>query len=99
MSWTEMNIEELAYRLGVDSNEIIEKQSRVKSIIHARKKQGLSQADLAKRLGVTQGRIAQIESGVGTRKLTSDVLLHTLKALGIDFHIVARRRSKRSSKS
>jgi transcriptional regulator with XRE-family HTH domain len=99
MGWTEINTEELAHRLGVDSNEIAEKQSLIKSIVHARKKQGLSQVELAKRLGVTQGRIAQIESGVGTRKLTFDVLLHTLKALGIEFHIVARQRSRRSLKS
>ena len=37
---------------------------------------------LAKKVGVSQPRIAQIESDVGTAKVTFDVLFGVLSALG-----------------
>ena len=36
---------------------------------------------------VLEGRIAQIESGVGTSKVTFDVLLNILNFLGYDFKV------------
>jgi len=42
-------------------------------------------------LGVTQGRIAQIESGIGTAKITFDVLLHIFDVLGYEFKISTRK--------
>jgi transcriptional regulator with XRE-family HTH domain len=43
--------------------------------VKVRKEQKISQAELAKKAGVTQGRVAQIESGVRTSKVSFDVLL------------------------
>jgi hypothetical protein len=40
---------------------------------------------------VTQGRIAQIESGVGTCRVRFDVLLNIVTTLGYDYQIVPRR--------
>lgn len=91
MAWKEMSIEELATSLGVNAAEVREKQKLVRLIVAARKKAHLSQAALAKKLGVTQGRIGQIESGIGTSKITFDVLLNILTVLGYDFKIVSRK--------
>lgn len=91
MAWKEMTIEELAESLGVNPSEVREKQHLIKLIIKARKLNGLSQEGLAKKIGVTQGRIAQIESGVGTAKITFDLLLHILGILGYDFKIVSKK--------
>ena len=91
MPWKEMAIEELAESLGVIANEVREKQKLIDQIIKARKAAGLSQAALAKEVGVSQGRIAQIESSVGTSKITFDVLLNILTQLGFDFKVVPKR--------
>ncbi|HLG19839.1 MAG TPA: helix-turn-helix domain-containing protein [Bdellovibrionota bacterium] len=91
MAWKEMSIEELADSLGVDVGEVREKQRLMALIVRIRKERGLSQAKLAQKVGVTQGRIAQIESGVGTSRVTFDVLLGILGALGYDYRIVTKR--------
>lgn len=86
-----MSIEELAESLKVNLSEVREKQKLIALIVKERKAIKMSQATLAKKVGVTQGRIAQIESGVGTSKVTFDILLNVLLALGFDFKISARR--------
>ena len=91
MAWKETNFEKLAKSLGVDPAEVREKQKLMELISEARKARGLSQAALAKKLGVSQGRIAQIESGVGTAKVTFDVLLNVLRTLGYEIKIVAKK--------
>ena len=91
MAWKKMKPEELAESLGVSAAEVREKQKLIKLIIEARKKRKLSQAELAKKVGVTQGRIAQIESGVGTSRISFDVLLNISTELGYDYHIVSKR--------
>ena len=91
MAWKETNFEKLAKSLGVNPVEVREKQKLIELIIDARTDKGLSQAALAKKMGVSQGRVAQIESGIGTAKITFDVLLNVLNELGFDFKIVARR--------
>lgn len=91
MAWKEMNINELAKSLGVNAAEVREKQKIIQLIVKARKEQKLSQAALAKKIKLTQGRIAQIESGVGTSKITFDVLLNILVALGFDFKILPKK--------
>ena len=88
MAWKEMTVEELAKNLGVNAKEVQEKQKLMQLIVKVRKEKGLSQAGLAKKVGVSQSRIAQIESGVGTAKVTFDVLLNILMALGYNFKIV-----------
>lgn len=91
MAWKEMTIEEIAESLGISASEVREKQRLMELIVKARKKAGISQAVLAKKVGVTQGRIAQIETGIGTSKVTFDVLLHILEVLGYDFKIVPKK--------
>lgn len=86
-----MTTEELAKSLGVNAKEVHEKQKLMSLIVKVRKGLGLSQASLAKKVGVSQSRIAQIESGVGTAKVTFDVLLNVLATLGYDFKIVPTR--------
>lgn len=91
MAWKEMSTEELASNLGVNFSEAREKQKLMKLIEKTRKELKLSQAALAKKVGVTQSRIAQIESGVGTAKVTFDILLQVLSTLGYDFKILPKR--------
>jgi transcriptional regulator with XRE-family HTH domain len=91
MPWKEQSIEELADSLGVDIGEVREKQRLMELIVKTRKEKGLSQAKLAEKVGVTQGRIAQIESGVGTSRVTFDVLLDILGTLGYDYKIVTKK--------
>lgn len=91
MAWKEMSLEEVAENLGVKVAEVREKQRLIQQIVKARKKTGLSQVQLAKKVGVTQGRIAQIESGIGTQRISFDVLLHLLTILGYEFKIVSRK--------
>lgn len=91
MAWKEMSIDEIAKNLGVDVAEIRAKQELVQRIVKARQAKGLSQAALAKKVGVSQGRIAQIESGIGTANVTFDVLLHILLVLDYTFKIVTRK--------
>ena len=91
MAWNTMSVEKLAKSLDVSVIEIREKQRLIRLILEARKIRKLSQAVLAKKLGVTQGRIAQIESGIGTSNITFDVLFNILTILGYDLKIVARK--------
>ncbi|HET7318551.1 MAG TPA: helix-turn-helix domain-containing protein [Nitrospirota bacterium] len=91
MAWKEISIEELAKSLGANVTEIREKQRLVGLIVKARKAKKLSQTALAKKLGISQARIAQIESGVGTAKVTFDVLFNMLVALGYDYRVVTKK--------
>ena len=91
MAWKEMTVEEIAASLGVNVSEVREKQHLIQMIIKARKARKLSQAALAKKVGVTQGRIAQIESGIGTANVTLDLLLSILSILGYEFRIVTKK--------
>lgn len=52
---------------------------------------GLSRVELAKRVGVTQSRIAQIESGIGTSKTSFDVLFNIIIVLGFDYEVRLRK--------
>ena len=91
MPWKEIDIEELATTLGVDPIEVREKQKLIALIIKKRKESKLSQTGLAKKIGVSQARVAQIESGVGTSKISFDILFNTLLALGCEFKIIVRK--------
>ncbi len=91
MAWKEMSIEELARNLGVSQAEVREKQKLIQQIIKTRKKSGISQTTLAQMLEVSQSRVAQIESGIGTSRISFDVLLHILVVLGYDFAISTRK--------
>lgn len=91
MAWKEMNIHELAKSLGINPIEVREKHKLIELIIYERKKRKLSQAKLAKKLGITQSRMAQIESGIGTARITFDILLNILLSLGYKFKIVSKK--------
>ena len=91
MAWKEMTVDELAKSLGVDVHEVREKHRLIELIKKARKEKKLSQVQLAKKMGVTQGRIAQIESRVGTAKVTLEILLSIIRELGYEYKIVAKR--------
>ena len=91
MAWKEISVEELAKSLGANVAEIREKQRLVGLIVKARKAKKLSQAALAKKLRISQARIAQIESGIGTAKVTFDVLFNMLVALGYDYRVVTKK--------
>lgn len=91
MVWKAMSVKEVASSLGLSISEVREKQHLMHLIIKARAAKGLSQAALAKKVGVTQARIAQIESGVGTARVTFDVLFNILAVLGYQFHIVTKK--------
>jgi transcriptional regulator with XRE-family HTH domain len=91
MPWKEVSMESLAKTLGVSLAEVREKQRLIDLIVKARKARKLSQAALAKRIGVSQSRIAQIESGVGTARVSFDILLNILVELGYEFRVVAKK--------
>lgn len=93
MPWIEKTPDELARDLGIDIHEVREKLRMSAAIEKRRKEMGLTQAALAKRVGLSQSRIAQIEAGVGTAKVTFDVLLNILRALGVDYRITLKRRA------
>lgn len=91
MSWKELTVNAIAKKYGINAAEVREKQRLVQKIIKARKNLGMSQAQLAKKIAVTQGRIAQIESGIGSQRTSFDVLLHILMVLGYEFRIISRK--------
>ena len=90
MPWQTVTLRQLAKDLGVNYSEVREKQRLVDLIVQARRKQGLTQEALGKRIGVSQPRIAKIESGVGTRKVSFDVLFDILSVLGYEYRVTAR---------
>lgn len=87
MAWKEMTSDEIAKSLGVNKALIREKHHLIDLIKKARKELNLSQAQLAKKIKVTQGRIAQIESKVGTNNVTLEVLLTILSDLNYTYKI------------
>ena len=90
MAWKELSLSELADSLGVSLSEVREKQRLIDQIVKVRRSRRLSQAALAKKLGLSQSRIAQIESGVGTSTISFDVLLSILVTLGYEFKVVTK---------
>lgn len=91
MAWKEVTFDEMARTFGVDPQEIREKHRLIELIKKARKEKDLTQAALGRKIGVTQGRIAQIESRVGTGKVTFEVLFGILRELGYELKVVARK--------
>ena len=91
MPWKDVSIEQLAKSLGANLSEVREKQRLIEMVVKVRKAKKLSQAALAKKLGVSQARIAQIESGIGTSKITFDVIFSILTALGYDYRVVTHK--------
>jgi predicted transcriptional regulator len=91
MPWKELDIDSFAKKLGINASEAREKQKIIQLIVKTRKELDISQAGLAEKIGVSQSRIAQIESGIGTSKISFDVLLNVLTQLGYDYKIVSKK--------
>ena len=91
MPWKTVNIDEWAKELGINMNELRQKDRLITLIVKTRKQRGLTQAQLATLVGVSQPRIAQIENRVKIGKITFDVLLHILDGLGHDYKITTRK--------
>src|SRR3989338_7711537 len=88
MPWKDVDIAQYAKSKGINTAEVRAKQHLMALIAKTRGAAGITQSELGRRVGVSQGRIAQIESGVGTSKITFDVLFHVLAALGKKYSIV-----------
>jgi DNA-binding XRE family transcriptional regulator len=54
-----------------------------------RKKAGLSQAELGRKIGATQARISELEAGLGVQGPTYDVLERIAAACGMSIRIAA----------
>ncbi len=91
MAWKEMTVEELAKSLGTNIIEVKEKQKLIAMIVKIRKAKKMSQTALAKKLDISQARVAQIESGIGTAQITFDILFKILVVLGYDYRVVTKK--------
>lgn len=91
MPWKEVKTKSIAKKMGVDIDRIREKRRLIDLIIKARKKTGLTQAQLAKKLKVSQVRISHIESGIEKSKVSFEILFDILKCLGYQCKVVARK--------
>jgi len=91
MKWKDTDLNELAKTLGINIHEVREKHRLILLIKKIRTEKKISQASLAKRMNITQGRIAQIESRQGTGKVTFEVLLGILRELGYEYRVVVKK--------
>ena len=90
MPWETIDLETWAKELGININELRQKDQLIARIVKTRKQLGLTQTQLATLVGVSQPRIAQIENRVKISKITFDTLLHILDALGHDYKITMK---------
>ncbi len=91
MPWEELDLEKLAEKLGIDYSEVKAKQDLIKKIKSARKKHCITQENLAKSLGKTQSWIAKVESGIGTKNVSFEVLFKILSVMGYDYKITTKK--------
>ena len=80
--------------------ELEEEFSFLREILAARAKAGLTQAEVAERIGTTQSAIARLESGARKHSPSIATLQRYAKALGcrLDVRLVQEGRSTRSRK-
>ena len=91
MTWKDVDLQKWADEMEVDLHEIDQKLKLRDIIIKVRHKKSLSQEELAGVVGISRSRIAQIEDGVKLHKMSFDVLLRVLQALGYSYTISARK--------
>lgn len=80
MDWLDRETE----RRGIDESEIaalVDQMMIEDQLIELRRKRGISQATLARRMGVTQPLVARLEAG-GAKNLTLATIARTTAALG-----------------
>ena len=91
MPWKKIDTEKFAKELGIDIETIKAKHELIDKIKKARAKQGLTQQDLASKMRRSQSWIAKIESGVGTRNVSFELLFQILAVLGYRCKISTRK--------
>ena len=91
MPWQTIDLETWAEELGVNIEELRQKDRLIAQIVETRKALKLTQNQLADLVGVSQPRIAQIENRVKINTITFDVLLNILRVLGFEINITACR--------
>lgn len=91
MPWQRVDLESWSKEIGVDIHELRQKDRLIEQIVIARKELGFTQVQLAKMMGVSQPRIAQIENRVRIGSIKFDVLLQILSGLGYAFDIHTRK--------
>jgi len=91
MPWVTITAKQLAKEFGIDYQEQEQKQALIRKIVRIRKTLGLTQGQVAKRLGVSQSRIVKMESFVGVHKVSFDMLFRILAALGYRCKIVPQK--------
>ena len=62
MPWVTITSRELAKKLGVNYRELEQKHGLIEQIVEIRTRKGITQSQLARKLGVSQSRVAKIES-------------------------------------
>ena len=91
MPWKKLDTEEFAKELGVDFETIKTKQALIDKIKKARKKHDMTQQDLADMMGKSQSWVAKVESGIGTRNVSFELLFQILAVLGYKYKITTRK--------
>ena len=91
MPWETVSLEEWAKELEIDIGELRKKNRLIETIVKTRNRLGLTQAQLATLVGVSQPRIAQIENRIKIGKVTFDGLFKILAALGHDYKITTKK--------
>ena len=91
MPWETLELESLAEKLGLDYAEVKAKHELISKIKAVRNKHGITQVELAERLGKTQSWIAKVENGIGTKNVSFEVLFRILSILGYDYKITTRK--------
>ena len=91
MPWENVDMEKWAEELGVNINELRQKDQLIDRIVKSRKRLAVTQSQLADMVGVSQPRVAQIENRVKIGQISFDVLLNILNALGHDYKITIRK--------
>lgn len=90
-----LNLEEFGEAIGLSrlDREIIRQKNRIIDFLKAaRLKKGISQMELAKRLGTKQPAIARMESGfVG--EVSFDFLVRVALALGVPFEVLPNKKA------
>jgi DNA-binding XRE family transcriptional regulator len=86
-----INLEDWSNEMGIDIHEIDQKLKIRDIIVKVRKKQEITQEELAEKVGVSRSRVAQIENGIKLHKMSFDILLRVLQGLGYKYNITARR--------
>ncbi len=97
MPWLSMSLDEFTASLGLDPYEKAQKHSLINQIITLRKQRRLSQAQLAKKVGVSQAQIAKIESRLNTYNVSFEALFKIFAALGYICKITTKKRAQRKA--